>query len=203
MSTFQKVYRRLRYGRPVIVVSGLPRSGTSMAMKMLEAGGVPLVTDNQRTADVDNPKGYFEDERVKELAEADDTSWVAEARGQAIKVVSSLLQYLPRDLNYQLLFMRRNLEEVIASQAKMLERRGETSDTEDERMIELYQGHLRRVSAMLRHAPHFRHVDLQYTEVLASPRREAERLRDFLGWELDVERMAAVVDERLYRNRAG
>jgi hypothetical protein len=118
-------------------------------------------------------------------------------------VVSSLLQYLPRDLNYQLVFMRRSLEEVIASQAKMLERRGEASDSEDERMIELYQGHLRRVSAMLRHAPHFRHVDLQYTEVLASPRQEAERLREFLGWELDVERMAAVVDERLYRNRAG
>jgi len=203
VSTFQTIYRRLRYGQPVIVVSGLPRSGTSMAMKMLEAGGVPLVTDNQRTADIDNPKGYFEDERVKDLAEADDTSWVGEARGQAIKVVSSLLQYLPRELNYQLLFMRRSLEEVIASQAKMLERRGEASETEDDRMIELYQSHLRRVSAMLRHAPHFRHVDLQYTEVLASPRREAERIRDFLGWELDLERMAAVVDERLYRNRAG
>ncbi len=202
MSTFQKVYRRLRFGRPIIVVSGLPRSGTSMAMKMLEAGGVPLVTDQQRTADIDNPKGYFEDERVKDLAEADDTSWVTEARGQAIKVVSSLLQYLPRDHNYQLLFMRRNLEEVIASQAKMLERRGEASDTEDDRMVELYQSHLRRVSAMLRHAPHFQHVDLQYTAVLESPRAEAERIRDFLGRELDVERMAAVVDESLYRNRA-
>lgn len=202
MSLVRRIYRRARYGRPVVVVSGLPRSGTSMAMKMLDAGGVELVTDNERTADVDNPKGYFEDERVKNLAEVEDTSWVIDARGKGIKVVSSLLQYLPRELNYQLLFMRRHLHEVVASQNKMLERRGESSDTSDERMLELYQSHLRRVSALLRHAPHFRWIDLQYTEVLESPREEAERIRAFLGRNLDVERMAAVVDERLYRNRA-
>lgn len=202
MAGLHQIYRTLRYGQPVVVVSGLPRSGTSMAMKMLEAGGLPLVTDRQREADVDNPKGYFEDERVKDLGEADDTSWVVEARGRGIKVVSSLLQHLPRDLNYRLLFMRRNLHEVVASQNKMLERRGETSDTPDERMLELYQSHLRRVSALLRHAPHFRWIDLHYTAVLESPREEAERIRGFLGRDLDVERMAAVVDERLYRNRA-
>lgn len=202
MSLVRQIYRRARYGRPVVVVSGLPRSGTSMAMKMLDAGGLELVTDNERTADVDNPKGYFEDERVKNLAESKDASWVFDARGKAIKVVSSLLQYLPRDLNYQLLFMRRHLQEVVASQNKMLERRGETSDTSDERMLELYESHLRRVKALLRHAPHFRWIDLHYTAVLESPREEAERIRGFLGRDLDVERMAAVVDERLYRNRA-
>ena len=202
MEPLQQIYRRVRYGRPVVVVSGLPRSGTSMAMKMLEAGGLELVTDHQRTADVDNPKGYFEDERVKDLAEAEDTSWVVEARGRAIKVVSSLLPHLPRELNYRLLFMRRHLEEVVASQNKMLERRGETSDTPDERMMELYAGHLRRVDAMLRHAPHFRWIDLHYTSVLESPAQEAERIRSFLGMGLEVDRMAGVVDERLYRNRA-
>lgn len=202
MSLVRRIYRRARYGQPVVVVSGLPRSGTSMAMKMLDAGGVELITDNERTADVDNPKGYFEDERVKNLAETDDVSWVIDARGKGIKVVSSLLQYLPRELNYQLLFMRRHLHEVIASQNKMLERRGETSDTSDERMVELYESHLRRVSAMLRHAPHFEWVDLHYTAVLESPRQEADRIREFLGRDMDVERMAAVVDERLYRNRA-
>lgn len=202
MAALQRIYRRFRYGAPVVVVSGLPRSGTSMAMKMLEAGGLPLVTDQERAADVDNPKGYFEDERVKNLAEAEDTAWVAAARGKGIKVVSWLLPYLPRDLNYRLLFMRRNLHEVIASQAKMLERRGESSETEDERMIELYRSHLRRVSALLRHAPHFRWIDLQYTAVLERPREEAERIRRFLGRDLDVDRMAAVVDESLYRNRA-
>ena len=202
MAAFQRIYRRLRYGEPVVVVSGLPRSGTSMTMKMLEAGGLPLVTDQERAADVDNPKGYFEDERVKDLAEADDTGWVVEARGKGIKVVSSLLPHLPRDLNYRLLFMRRNLQEVLASQAKMLERRGETSDTSDERMLELYRSHLRRVSALLRHAPHFQWIDLHYTEVLERPRDEAERIRRFLGRDLDVARMAEMVDESLYRNRS-
>lgn len=202
MSFVREIYRRVRYGQPIVVVSGLPRSGTSMAMKMLDAGGIELVTDNERTADVDNPKGYFEDERVKNLAESEDTTWVLDARGKGIKVVSSLLQYLPRDVNYQLVFMRRHLHEVVASQNKMLARRGETSDTTDERMIELYESHLRRINAMLRHASHFRAIDLHYTAVLESPRDEAERIREFLGRSLDVERMAAVVDERLYRNRA-
>jgi hypothetical protein len=198
-----QIYRRFRYGRPVVVVSGLPRSGTSMAMKMLEAGGLPLITDHEREADVDNPKGYFEDERVKNLGEMEDRSWIADGKGKGIKVVSSLLQHLPRDLNYKLLFMRRNLLEVIASQNKMLERRGETSETEDERMIELYESHLRRIRAMLRHAPHLEALDVHYTAVLEDPRREAERMVDFLRLDLDVDRMTGVVDERLYRNRAG
>jgi hypothetical protein len=105
-------------------------------------------------------------------------------------------------LNYRLLFMRRNLHEVIASQNKMLARRGETSDTDDERMIELYESHLRRVSALLRHGPHFQWIDLHYTAVLERPRDEAERIRRFLGGDLDLDRMAAAVDESLYRNRA-
>jgi len=111
-------------------------------------------------------------------------------------------RHYSRHAVHRLLFMRRNLHEVIASQNKMLERRGETSETEDERMIELYRSHLRRVSALLRHGPHFRWIDLQYTAVLESPRAEAERIRRFLGRDLDLERMAAVVDESLYRNRA-
>lgn len=202
MNLVHQIYRRARYGRPVVVVSGLPRSGTSMAMKMLEAGGLPLVTDRQREADIDNPKGYFEDERVKDLGDMDDRSWITESRGKGIKVVSSLLQHLPRDLNYKILFMRRNLLEVIASQNKMLERRGEGSETEDERMIELYESHLRRVKAMLRHGPHLSALDVHYTAVLESPRQEAERMVGFLGFDLDVAKMTAVVDERLYRNRA-
>ena len=79
MSWIEDVFRRFKYGRPIILVSGLPRSGTSMAMKMLEAGGLEVVEDGQRTADIDNPKGYYEDERVKELAEMDDKSWLRDA----------------------------------------------------------------------------------------------------------------------------
>lgn len=198
----QRAWRRFRYGKPVVVVSGLPRSGTSMAMKMLEAGGLDLVVDHQRTADEDNPKGYFEDERVKDLEEMDDKAWLREARGKAIKVISYLLKDLPRNHNYRVVFLRRDLEEVMASQAKMLERRQEDSDTDDGKMIELFEDHLWRVNYLFRRAPHLERLEVPYAEAVADPRRQAERMNEFLGGGLDVDAMAAVVDPSLYRNRA-
>jgi hypothetical protein len=195
-------YRRLRYGAPIVVVSGLPRSGTSMAMKMLEAGGLPLVTDGLRRADEDNPRGYYEFEPVKELARSTDTSWLAGARGKGVKIISTLLRELPRSYNYRVIFMRRDLREILASQAKMLERRAETSETEDARMTELFENDLWRAGYLLQHGPQFRTLALHYTRVLSEPLAEARRINEFLGGGLDVERMAAVVDPELYRNRA-
>ncbi len=203
MSFLRQTYRRLRYGDPIVVVSGLPRSGTSMTMKMLEAGGLSLVIDGIRTADEDNPKGYYEDERVKDLGEIDDKSWLADSRGKAIKVISYLLKDLPGSHNYKVLFMRRDVHEILASQAKMLERRGETSDTSDERMIELYDDHLWKVNRLLKREAHLDVLDVPYTSVLENPRQLADRIRDFLGLPLDAAKMAGVVDERLYRNRRG
>jgi hypothetical protein len=197
----QAFIRRLRYGQPVVVVSGLPRSGTSMAMKMLEAGGMDLVVDNVRTADVDNPKGYYEDERVKDLAEMEDTSWVAGARGKVIKVVSSLLNYLPKDSTYKVVFMRRNLHEVLASQGKMLDRRNEESHTDDHDLLAMYESHLEKVEFQLRFRPNFEALYVNYPDVIAEPASEARRIADFVGGKLDVERMAAAVDGSLYRNR--
>ena len=202
MSFLRQTYRRLRYGDPIIVVSGLPRSGTSMAMKMLEAGGLSLVVDGVRAADEDNPKGYYEDERVKDLGEAEDKTWLARSRGKAVKIISYLLKDLPKDHNYKILFMRRDAGEVLASQSKMLERRGETSETSDERMIELYGDHLWKVDRLLKREPHLEFIDLHYTSVLEDPRSAAERIRDFLGLPLDAAKMAGVVDARLYRNRS-
>jgi hypothetical protein len=196
------LYRRLRYGEPVIVVSGLPRSGTSMAMKMLAAGGLPIVTDGQRIADEDNPKGYFEDERVLRLAEAVDTSWLEGARGKAVKIISYLLRHLPANNNYKVLFMRRDLGEVLASQAKMLARRGETSDTADERMRELSSTDLWRAEYFMKHSPSVEYLDVHYTQVLADPEGEARRIAAFLGGGLDLRKMAEMVDPSLYRNRA-
>jgi hypothetical protein len=195
-------WRRLRYGRPIVVVSGLPRSGTSMAMRMLEAGGLATVADNVRTADEDNPRGYFEDERVKDLEQSEDKGWLRAARGRSVKVVSSLLKELPADNNYRVLFMRRKLEEVLASQKKMLERRGEAADTGDDKLLELYRGHLEKVEIMLRLRPQFEVLYLDYSRVVESPRGEAERIASFLEGRLDVERMAAAVEAQLYRNRA-
>lgn len=200
-SSLTRVLRRFRYGSPIVVVSGLPRSGTSMTMKMLEAGGVEVFVDGIRTADEDNPKGYYEYERIKNLAEEMDKSWLGGARGKAVKIISYLLKELPASFNYQVLFMRRDLDEILASQAKMLANRGESSDTDDERMKEIFQDHLWRASYLLRNAGHFDFMDLEYRGVLDSPRQEAERINRFLGGRLDVDRMQAVVDERLYRNR--
>ena len=118
--------RRLRRGRPIVVVSGLPRSGTSMAMKMIAAGGLPVVTDGLRHADASNPNGYYEFEHVKNLDKAGDLSWLAEARGKAVKIISFLITYLPEAYDYRVVFMQRDLSEVIASQNRMLDARGDT-----------------------------------------------------------------------------
>lgn len=201
-SQLKQWYRRLRYGKPIIVVSGLPRSGTSMAMKMLEAAEVPLVIDGVREADEDNPKGYFELEKVKDLQDADDRTWLVSARGKAIKIVSSLLSSLPANNNYKIIFMKRALDEVLASQAKMLERRGESSETSDEAMRELYTAHLEKTRFLLRFREQFDWIEVPYAGVIENAEVQARRINQFLGGCLDTEKMAAVVDSRLYRNRA-
>ena len=195
------VYRKLRFGDPIIIVSGLPRSGTSMAMKMLAAGGVSTVTDGLRSADEDNPKGYYEDERVKDLAKMEDKSWISNARGKAIKIISFLLKELPRENNYRVIFMRRDIEEIPASQQKMLERRGEDSGAEDELMTTLFEGDLFRARYLMKHNAHFEFIEVHYRQALDDPASTAERIRGFLGLDLDLDEMIGVVDPELYRNR--
>jgi hypothetical protein len=194
--------RRWRFGAPIIVVSGLPRSGTSMAMRMLASGGVPVVADGHRSADEDNPRGYFEDQRVTNLEKDLDRQWVREARGKTIKIISWLLEYLPESNNYHVLFMNRDLDEVLKSQATMLARRGESSGVEDERMRANLEQHVRQAKALLRARPGCEVCDLDYRAVLQEPRVASERIQGFLGRRLDLERMAAAVDPSLYRNRA-
>ena len=194
-------YRRIRYGRPIVIVSGLPRSGTSMAMKMLEAGGLGVVTDGLRTADEDNPKGYYEDERVKDLYQPGDKTWLRESRGKVIKIISFLLKSLPDDNNYKVLFMHRSLREIVASQNKMLARRAEKNDTPDDRAVALLEEQVRDARFFLRR-PQFDVLELNYRETLDSPRPLALRMAEFVGGGLDVEKMTQVVDVQLYRNRS-
>ena len=197
-----RIYRRIRFGEPVVVVSGLPRSGTSMAMKMLDAAGVPLVVDGIREADEDNPKGYFELERVKDLANESDWAWLQTARGKAVKIISHLLRSLPSDTNYKVVFMRRDISEVLASQAKMLDRRGETSETDDGTMTELFEADVWRATYLMKKNPWFDALFINYREVLDDPLAQAHKINAFLGGGLDPQKMAAVVDPELYRNRA-
>ena len=199
---FPGAVRRWRFGPPIVVVSGLPRSGTSMAMKMLEAGGLSVVTDGIRDADDDNPRGYYEDERVKDLAKTEDRTWLRQARGKAIKIISFLLKDLPPDNNYKILFMERPLAEVLASQQKMLVNRGESSETEDAQMRDLYTEHLRHVKFMVGYRRHFDPLFVDYREMLAHPGEGASRINRFLDGRLDERAMAEVIDPQLYRNRA-
>ncbi|ETW96508.1 MAG: hypothetical protein ETSY1_26335 [Candidatus Entotheonella factor] len=188
---------------PIIVVSGLPRSGTSMMMQMLAAGGIEIVTDQLRQADTDNPRGYFEFEPVKALAEASDTSWLQAAHGKAIKIISSLLPYLPADNTYKVLFMERNLKEVLASQQQMLAHLDKPVDATDEAAIEAqFIRHLGQVKAWLREQAHMDVLYIRHAEALTAPQTVAERIQTFLGRPLQVEAMAAEVEPQLYRNRA-
>jgi hypothetical protein len=197
-----RLYRRLRFGDPVIVVSGLPRSGTSMMMNMLQAGGLTLFADNVRIADDSNPLGYFEFERVKTLETDPDRSWVRGARGQAIKIVCPLLRFLPETNNYRVVFMERDLVEVIASQDTMLEKAGEPpGGVPQDEVAKAYEHQLWRAKYLVSHRPCFEALFVRHRDVLADPAGQARRVATFLGRVLDVDRMAGAVDERLYRNR--
>lgn len=202
MNVVESLLRRLRVGEPLVVVSGLPRSGTSMAMKMLEAGGLSILTDSIRTADDSNPKGYYEFEPVKELDKKGDLAWLPGARGKAVKIISFLLTYLPDSYDYRVIFMHRDLDEVIASQNKMLIERGERPDTTaDDRMKDIYLEHLKKVERFLSNRRCFTCLPVHYRDVVEQPAAQARRIDEFLGRRLDVDRMAMVADRDLYRNR--
>ncbi len=186
--------------KPVTIVSGLPRSGTSMMMKILKAGGMKILTDEIRTADEDNPKGYYELERVKQLEH--DQAWLEDAGGKAVKIIAALLKHLPSDYTYRVVFMRRRLEEILASQKKMLVRRGEPTDTiSDEKMAELFRQHLKRIETWLDERLNIKVLYVNYNEVIEKPVEHAQRINQFLGNTLNVENMAGVVDKALYRQR--
>ena len=173
-----------------------------MAMKMLDAGGAPVLIDGLRPPDENNPNGYYEFERVKGLEQNRDTAWLVDARGKAVKIISFLLTWLPESYDYKLLFMRRDVTELIASQNTMLVRRGEApTATGDERLRELYEAHIDQVSTFVSKRPCFSTLAVAYQDVLRDPHLEAGRIRDFLGLDLDVQRMADVADPALYRNR--
>jgi hypothetical protein len=194
---------RRRYGTPVYVVSGLPRSGTSMMMRMLEAGGIAPFSDGERTADIDNPEGYYEFERVKQLETDPDKSWVRQARGHALKVISFLLRHLPADNAYRIVYMRRHLDEVLRSQDKMLDRLGNPSPGGDlEAMKEAYRNDIVAARLYARKQPFMELIEVHYAEAVADPAATARRVNDFFGGGLDEAAMAAAVKADLYRNRA-
>jgi len=185
----------------ITVVSGLPRSGTSLMMGMLQASGYELLIDNLRQEDYFNPKGYFEYELVKNLKQGDN-QWLEYASGKVVKIVSPLLQYLPAAYFYKIIFMQRNLAEVLTSQAKMLGGLQKPADPEEDRILEkAYQDHLAKVDAWLIRQATFQTCHVSYNQLLSAPREILEQLAIFLERPLQVDRMIAAIDPNLYRNR--
>jgi len=185
----------------VVVVSGLPRSGTSLMMMMLDAAGIPPMQDYVRTADDDNPKGYYEYERVKKMPEG-DTSWVKDARGKSVKVITALLEHLPGKYQYDVIVMRREMAEILASQKKMLERRGEDlNKVSDAEMADLFTKHFNKVMGWVRKQKNIRFLEVSYNDLLEAPEEEIEKVIQFLGGTLDSAAMLAKIDPKLYRQR--
>jgi hypothetical protein len=182
------------------VVSGLPRSGTSVMMQMLGAGGMALLTDDHRPADADNPRGYFEFEAVKAIQH--DVGWLDSAAGKAVKMVHLLLPQLPSDRPYRVIFMRRDLNEAIASQRTMLQRQNRRgADLPDEKLKALFAQQVEQVLIALRGRREMKLLEVHYAKLIAEPLATAGAVAVFLGQSLDERAMAAAVDPSLYRNR--
>jgi hypothetical protein len=184
----------------ITIVSGLPRSGTSLVMQMLAAGGVPILSDHERQPDTDNPRGYLEWERIKQLPK--DPTVIDEAEGKVVKVISQLLLSLPPAHDYRVIFVQRPLAEVLKSQDEMLRRRGTHDPGVDQGVMkQAFQSHLYQVNTWLTSHANVRVLRLPYHSVLEDAKLAAESVAEFLGGDLDISAMTAQVDLSLYRQR--
>jgi hypothetical protein len=182
----------------IIVVSGLPRSGTSLMMQLLHRGGIETLTDHIRAADPDNPRGYFEFERVKKVK--GDTAWLPDARGKVVKMVSQLLYDLPPTERYRVVFMERDMDEVLDSQEKMLKRLGNPAAPRDQ-MTRAFTLHLNRLHRWLAEQPNFAVLRVGYADVVARPEEQVARVNEFLAGRLNPAEAVGAIDPSLYRNR--
>ncbi len=193
--------KKSKAAEPIIVVSGLPRSGTSMMMKILAEGGLSIVTDELRTPDDDNPNGYFELETVKQMS-AGNVTWLSNAGGKVVKVISALLEYLPPEYSYKVIFMEREIKEILASQQKMLSRRNKMSKSSDAEMEEQFRKHLTVVKPWLARQPNMDVLYVSYNALVSDPEPQCKRVVEFIRAPLNLSRMLEVPNATLYRNRA-
>ena len=203
MTSIRSFVKKIIGGKKFItIVSGLPRSGTSMMMSALEAGGMDLLTDGLRRADINNPKGYNEFENVKKLAKG-ETDWIESAEGKVIKVISALLNFLPENYQYRVIFMERDIDEIMASQQRMLERSGKNaqSSTSENEIRQSYIEHIGEVKAWLTDSEWIRAIFVSYNDILHNPERNSREVAFFLDNLVDPDAMAKVVDYSLYREK--
>ena len=185
----------------IILVSGLPRSGTSLMMEMLQAGGIPIVTDNFRAADDDNPLGYYEFERVKRIPTG-DTAWLSQESGKAVKIIAPILTYLPDIYLYKVVFMKRDMEEVLASQREMLKRRNQDHQLDKEEKIrDVFHQNQRSVIKFMKEHDNFSFTLCDYNELLRDPIPCIQKIMRFLDLRVDQEQLVKIINPNLYRQR--
>ncbi len=184
----------------ITIVSGLPRSGTSMMMQIIDASGFPVLTDKKREADNNNPKGYYEYEPVKKLMV--DKSWLPNANGKAVKIIAQLLPFLPSNYDYKIIFMRRDMNEVLQSQQVML---GKEKDVKAKnfplKLSEAFQKQLQKVEAWVDSQPNVEMLDVNYTDVLENTEEELHTILSFIEHDGNIDEMKKIVDKSLYRNK--
>ncbi len=180
----------------IVVVSGLPRSGTSLMMQMLEKGGLEILTDNNRKADISNPKGYFEYDPVMSIHK--DNSWLNKAQNKSVKIVAPLLKFLDPKYRYKVIFMKRDLTEVVKSQQKMI---GKDPDVLPVKLFESYKKHLNQVDLWKNKEPGVEMIYVDYQDVISKPEEEILKINKFIGLDLDTDKMETCVDKSLYRNK--
>lgn len=185
----------------ITIVSGLPRSGTSLMMQILKAGGIQILTDNIRSADVDNPRGYFEYEKVKNLQ--NDNSWLQEAEGKALKVIAQLTPYLPIDFNYSVILMKRNIDEILLSQGKMVENLGGRKATVGSEVLKkVFEVQLKKCEEYINANKNFKKYEADFNKLVSGNIEIIKNLNSHLDLKLKLENITGVIDKSLYRNKA-
>lgn len=180
----------------IIIVSGLPRSGTSMMMQMLSSGGLETLTDDVRLQDINNPKGYFEYEKVKSLAQ--DASWLHVAQGKVVKIIAQLIPFLPNEFNYKIIMMHRDINEILVSQQKML---GKDTTIIPFALGDIFTKQLQQTELFISNQPTMEAISIQYKEAINSPIEQVNKIASFLNRDLNLNEMMASIDKNLYRNK--
>ena len=180
----------------ITIVTGLPRSGTSLMMQIIDASSIEVYSDGKRERDINNPQGYYELEAVMGIAQ--DNSFLDDAVGKAIKIVAPIVTFCKKDLNYRVVFMRRDIEEILMSQEKML---GKDQSSEREKYRTIYEFHLKKTYKFLEQND-IPFIDVEYKALVNSPVEEIKRISEFLSLDNKLEDLMQVVKPELYRNKS-
>ncbi|MFM6935543.1 MAG: sulfotransferase domain-containing protein [Flavobacteriales bacterium] len=179
----------------ITLVTGIPRSGTSLMMQLCQAANDDIYCDAIRQEDINNPKGYFELEAVKGIVK--DQSFLQNAEGKTIKIVAPLVTFIDLSFNYRVIFMLRDLDEVLSSQEKML---GKDQQDQREKLKSVYQLHIEKSRKFLS-ANHIPFLEMEHRQLFLEPEQSLKQLIDFCEWDVTVEQLKKVIDGSLYRNR--